>query len=133
MVDNNQQPAQPLEKAVQMDFLQQLMYLKGLTMRTGVIHEAQALQLRNWPLLVPGVKKAETHIDTDQKFIKYICEPKFKTFRVTKSVKDQCNNICIFARKITWDDAVVVFFSGKKPIWDSRIDYVRTDQEPQPT
>ena len=107
-------------KPEEFSFLKQLMYLKGMTVRTGSIHEAQALQLRNWPLTIPGVKSAEAHVNTDAKLIKYILTPKNKSFRTTAKVTETCALIDKYIKTILWDETTVVMEVGKKVIYDSR-------------
>jgi hypothetical protein len=104
----------------EMSFFQQLMYLKGLTVRTGVIHEAQAVQIRNWPLAIPGVRSAEAHVDTDQKIVRYILKPKAKQLRVTAKVKEICSTVDKFIKTILWNETTVIIEANKTVIFDSR-------------
>lgn len=98
--------------------LEQLQHLKGLTIRVGSIHEAQALQLRNWLLLIPGVQKGAAHVDTERKMVTFEC--KAKNFRKIPTVEDFCKNIQVWTRTILWDDTVVVVTVNKDIIYDSR-------------
>jgi hypothetical protein len=44
---------------------EQLMLLRDITKRTGILHDAQVLQLKMWPLiLLPFSKSAKAKIDT---------------------------------------------------------------------
>lgn len=87
---------------------EQLQHLKAMTVRLGSIHEAQSLQLRNWPLLVPGVAKAEVKVDLDTHTVKMTCESKGK-FRATKLARRWVRNIEAWSRAILWDDTSLLF------------------------
>ena len=50
---------------------QQLRMLKGMTEKLNSVHEAQIVQLRNYPRLIPNIKSAETSIDIDNKTVIY--------------------------------------------------------------
>jgi hypothetical protein len=57
---------------VSADPWEQLYYLRGLTRRTGALHEAQVVQLRRWPLLVaPHASSCEFAWDSDTKTIEF--------------------------------------------------------------
>lgn len=103
----------------EMDFYEQLMYLKDLTVRFGVIHEAQGIQLRNYPILIPGIMKGKALVDTDKKVVIYECEPKGK-FRRTKQVHNACKYIDKLTKKILWDETTVVVNVSGEGIYDSR-------------
>lgn len=46
--------------------------LRDLTQRMGIIHEAQALQIRNWPFAVdPEIDKAQAILDVEGKTLHY--------------------------------------------------------------
>jgi hypothetical protein len=99
--------------------LRQLQELKAMTVRTTAIHEAQAIQLRNYPLLIPGVIRATALIDVNRKMITYQCKAR-KRFRVTQNVKNMCNNINVWVKTIIWDETAIIVKIGKKVIYDSR-------------
>jgi hypothetical protein len=51
---------------------QQLLLLKDFTKKTGVIHEAQAMQLRLWPFTIdPTIDSAEAEVDFETKKVTY--------------------------------------------------------------
>lgn len=110
-------------------FKDQLMQLKAMTVRVGSLHEAQVLQLRNYPLLIPRVIKAETEIDPSLKLVTYKCSSDakgfFNRFRKTKEVEDFCKNIEVWVRTIVWDDTIVEIYVDNKTIFDSRTNDVR--------
>ncbi len=55
-----------------LDHSQQLALLRGLTKRTGAIHEAQVMQLRLWPFAVdPQLDRAEADVDVEGKQVLY--------------------------------------------------------------
>ena len=82
--------------------------LKAMTVRIGAIHEAQSLQLRNWPLLVPGISSAEVRVDVETKTVKMICKSKGK-FRATKLVKRWVRNIEVWTRNILCNETDLIF------------------------
>lgn len=98
---------------------QQLAYLKGITVTTGGIHDAQALQLKNYPLVIDGVKKAKTKIDSEHKLVHYeLTFDEGATFG--EAAKQVCDAIVLWVRTIIWDETAVVFYSGKEVVYDSR-------------
>jgi len=103
---------------------EQLQYLKGMTVRLGCIHEAQALQLRNYPLLIPNVGKAIVKVNAETKHVIYDCTGKTKNFRKTKKVDEMFQNIYKWTTFIVWDDVEVLIkvnnkelFKCNKEIW----------------
>ena len=100
-------------------FKEQLALLKTATVRTGAIHEAQALQLKMWPLLVPGVKSASAKVDTERKIVTFEC--KSSGNRITKKVRHTILNLTLWTRTLLWDDTVVVFKMNGKVIHDTRV------------
>ena len=99
--------------------LEQLQQLKGVTIRTGAIHEAQALQLRNYPKLLTGVISATTHVDVEHKCVSYDCKVT-KGFKFSSTNKAMCNNIVVWIRTLLWDDTTITFKSGKLILFDSK-------------
>lgn len=98
---------------------EQLAYLKGITVMTGGIHDAQALQLKNYPLVIDGVKKAKTKVDPERKVVHY--ELKFESgASFGPNAKQVCDAIVLWVRTIIWDETAVVFYSGKEVLYDSR-------------
>lgn len=108
-----------MEKA-QLTFLEQLQQLKAMTVRTGMIHEAQAVQLRNYPRMIPGIIKATTKVDTDEKIVIYECVTDKKRFRMTAKRLDMCHNIVKWVHTILWDNTVVVISVNGESLYDSR-------------
>jgi len=100
-----------------MDAYDQLKHLKAMTIRLGVLHEAQVLQLRNYPLLIPGVKTAKTHVDVDSKSVAWTCQTKNKKFRLTSSVKTWCVNIEKMVRVILWDETQIKIVINGRTIY----------------
>lgn len=94
---------------------QQLAYLRSMTIRLGSIHEAQALQLRNWPLLIPGIVKAEARVDVENKTVMFNCKSKSGKLPITGKVKIVCRHITESVQKILlWPETQVVFRIDKK-------------------
>ena len=101
-------------------FKDQLLHLKAMTERIGVIHEAQTLQLRNYPLLIPGIKTAETTINIDQKIVKFDCQSIAKTFRNTKKVKIALDHIYEWVKMVVWTESTLEVYVNGKAVFDSR-------------
>ena len=99
---------------------QQLAQLKGITLKTGGIHEAQALQLRNYPLVITGVKSCKVKVNTELKIVFYELEPEKKTIKKTEMFEKTCEAIVKWIRTIVWDDTSVVFKLKKEILYDSR-------------
>ena len=100
---------------------QQLRYLKGMTEKLSVVHEAQIVQLRNYPRLIPNIKTAETIIDIDTKTIVYKCDSESKVFRKSKKVNIAFENVVNWIQTIVWDDTVVEFIVNGKSVYDTRL------------
>lgn len=99
---------------------EQLMQLRAMTIRTGAIHEAQRLQITNWPKLVPGVslKPDDTvvQVDIENHVVHIMAKSKGKTFRTTSAVKEWVKNIQFWTAAILWPDTRVVFKVNGKQI-----------------
>jgi hypothetical protein len=96
----------------------QLMLLKAATIRTGAIHEAQVLQLKMWPLLIPNVIKAEVSIDAEKKLVFFKCES--KGLRASKKMKLVCENIDAWVKQLLWPETTVTIKINDRQIYDSR-------------
>ena len=99
--------------------LRQLQELKAVTVRTSALHEAQTLQIRNYPLLIPGVTKAQATVNVEQKIVTYDCVP-VQNFRLTKNAKNMCNNIKVWIKTLLWDETAVIIKVKDRIIYDSR-------------
>lgn len=100
---------------------EQLVYLKGIMERTGAIHEAQALQIRNYPRLIPNIKKAETTISPDSHMVIYDCVSEKKNFRKSKKINEAIVNVVEWIRFVLWNDTTVELKVNGKCVYDSRI------------
>jgi hypothetical protein len=105
-------------KKEELTMQQQLGLLKDLTVRMGMIHEAQTIQLKHWPLLVPNVDKAKAEVDVERKLVIYTCEA--QKFRKTKKVKLYFENIDAWTKTLLWDDTTVQFMINGDLLYDSR-------------
>lgn len=98
--------------------IEQLAAMKTMTLTTGAIHEAQALQLRNYPLLIEGVKSSKVLVDIDHKIVTY----KLKMKRGKFDSVAGCKRITeIIQKYLLWDTTTVVFMVGDKVLYDSRL------------
>lgn len=98
----------------------QLEQLKALTIRTGVIHEAQILQLKYWTHLIPGAKGVDFSIDPDIHLVKFNCSKKGKVFKKTKKVEEICNAINEWVRTILWNDSSFIVDVDDKRVYESK-------------
>lgn len=101
---------------------EQLIHLKGITERLNTVHEAQIVQLRNYPRLIPNISSAETRLDIDKHSIVYECSSESPVFRKTKKVKTAIENVVTWIRTVVWDDTTVEFIVNGKSVYDTRID-----------
>ena len=101
---------------------EQLRYLKGMTEKLNVVHEAQFVQLRNYPILIPNISSAETKVDIDKHIVIYNCNSGSKVFRKTKKVKIAIENIITWIQTVVWNDTTVEIIVNGKSIYDTRID-----------
>lgn len=111
-----------MQQKAGMSYKEQLQYLKGLTVSTDVIHEAQTMQLRNYPIFIPGVKpQATTKIDVDNQIVYYECEKAKKGAKVRKkNFEAKCKVITQWVRAIIWDHTTVVVSVEGEVVFDSR-------------
>jgi hypothetical protein len=100
-------------------YLEQLQQLKAMTVRTNTIHEAQALQIRNYPLLLKGVQTASASVDIEGQLVTYELKVP-KGFRLIKFNREMCKNISVWLKTLLWDQTAVVFQVGKRILFDSR-------------
>lgn len=98
---------------------EQLLKLKAMTIRFGVLHEAQALQIRNYPLLIPGVISAEANVSIERKSVSYSCKGKNNRFRNTAKAKESYKMIEQWIRTILWDDTYIEVTVNNKLIYNS--------------
>lgn len=94
---------------------EQLILLKSVTLRTGAIHEAQALQLKMWPRLMEGVKASEAKVDVENKKVVFIIKAD-KTFDSSEINKKIAKEIVSWTRLILWDQTEVEFKVNKKTL-----------------
>lgn len=101
---------------------EQLDYLRGMTIRLGVLHEAQVLQIKNWPLLIPGVKKAKSYINIEEKTVTYDCvfEKTVKKVNKNSKVYKMMEMVTLWVQTILWPETVVIFNCNKQKLYDSR-------------
>lgn len=101
------------------DFYTQLLLLKETTVRFGVLHEAQVIQLKMYPILLNGVVKAETHVDTEKKLVFFKIK-ETKNFKLSKKNKTIMEKIVEWTRSILWSDCTVIFMKNEEVIYDTR-------------
>jgi len=100
----------------------QLRYLKGMTEKLNTVHEAQVVQLRNYPLLIPNIKKASTTFNFDTHTVTYKCDSVNGKFRKSKKAKIAIENIITWIQSVVWSDTTVEINVDGKDIYDTRID-----------
>lgn len=94
---------------------EQLALLKSVTLRTGAIHEAQKVQLLNWPKLIPGVY-GNPVVKWKDRSITMECKSKLK--RSNPLVKKTCQNIGEWVRCILWDDTKLTIVINDKAVFE---------------
>jgi hypothetical protein len=92
---------------------EQLILLKSVTLRTGAIHEAQALQLKMWPKLMEGVASSEAKVDVENKKVVFNIKAT-EEFNSSKINKRIAKEIISWTRLILWDQTEVVFKVNRK-------------------
>jgi hypothetical protein len=94
--------------------VEQLLMLKAVTLRLGVLHEAQALQLKMWPLAaLPFITKSVAKVDVESRTVSFDCEA--PSVRKTKKLTQGCTALESWVRFLLWDDSVVfVRINGKQ-------------------
>jgi len=100
--------------------MEQLMLLKATTIRTGAIHEAQALQLKVWPRMNKSIDKSEAQVSVDNRQVIFICES--KSMRPTKAHKLFFENLENWVRTMLWDDTYVKVIVNGKTVFESKDD-----------
>jgi hypothetical protein len=97
---------------------EQLQLLKAVTIRTGAIHDAQALQLKMWPTLIPGVTSSEARVDVENKKVLFVC--KSNALRPTKKTALLYKNIAKWVQNILWNETQVVIKINGKAVFNSK-------------
>lgn len=103
------------------DRMHQLIAAKT-TLKMGAIHEATALQVRNYPYLIPRVSltvPAKTIIDPERKVVEYECKAD-SAFKLDPLTKLSLQKILETLRIILWPDVDLVLKVNGKVKFDSR-------------
>lgn len=95
---------------------EQLMLLKMMTQKTGAIHEAQALQLKIWPMLIEGVESSSAKVDSENKKVVFELKGNLKSKKEHNALFKAIQN---WTRLLLWDNTVVVFKHKNKQIYNS--------------
>lgn len=99
---------------------EQLQLLKAVTIRTGAIHDAQALQLKMWPMLIPGVTKAEARVDVDKRTVIFVCKSTAKG-QPTKQNRLLFENIAKWVKTLLWNESLVIIKINNKAVFNSTV------------
>lgn len=100
--------------------MEQLMLLKGTTLRTGAIHEAQRLQLELWPRMSDQIQSCLPKVNFTTKTIALSCITFGKSkFKMEDFEKKLFQEILGWVRLILWDDTRVIIMINKKRVFDS--------------
>jgi hypothetical protein len=103
------------------DLGKQLSLLKMATHKYGSTHDAQLLQIKLYPRMIPNVERGTVaNVDLDAKLVRYTLKVN-KKFRRTKIVERYFSSIVQWVRSVWWSDADVVFELDSRVIFDSRI------------
>lgn len=114
------------------DLGHQIAMLKATTERMGVLHEAQLLQLRNYPIMFDGITAAKTSVDQANKTIQYECNGA-DPYRKTAMRKKMFYKLVWMIQQVVWTDVIVEFNVNGKPIYDSRIDRNESGPKSKPS
>jgi hypothetical protein len=99
------------------DVEEQLMMLKRMTVTTGAIHEAQKLQLINYPRMSAKIKAVTTKVDVAKKTVYFECQAKTKVYKSGKFENELFENIVTWVRILLWDESrVVIKVNGKREL-----------------
>lgn len=98
---------------------EQLSLLKGMTIRTGVIHEAQRLQLEMWPRMSKQIESCTPKANFENKLILLDCKSRTKKFKMSEFETKLFENIVLWVRKILWDETIVQIKVNGKTVYDS--------------
>ena len=99
---------------------QQLAMLKGMTVTTGAIHEAQRLQLECWPRMSKQIQHCQPKADFKTKTIVLECKTfKGKPFKSSDFEKKLFQEMVGWVRIILWDETRLVITINKKRVFDS--------------
>ena len=75
-----------------LDWTSQLVLLRGLFQRFGVLHEAQVLQLRLWPFAVdPSLNKSEAKVDMEARVVTFLWTG--STFNIDKKYQSRLKTL----------------------------------------
>jgi hypothetical protein len=99
--------------------VEQLMLLKDLTRRTGLIYEAQVLQLKYWPMLaLTHAKSSEVRLNVEKR----VCEFFARIDSKGKAPDDLADRLARLDEAVKWllgDEWLVKVKLGKKIIYRS--------------
>jgi hypothetical protein len=84
------------------DLKAQLLRLKDLTRRTGLIQEAQVVQLRHWPHVLFDIGEHETGLDADNRSITFILQ--LKAPKATSKDRAACKRLEAWVRSLLGDE-----------------------------
>jgi hypothetical protein len=100
----------PVSTLTETELLQQLQQLKGLTVRTGSLHEAQILQLQLWPQVAfPHAISHTAEVDTESKVVTFIIHSSLKKEPRGARHERSVDMLTKWVRTILWDDTTVFF------------------------
>jgi hypothetical protein len=99
-----------IQKNREEEILEQLGLLKGITVRLGILHEAQVLQLQMWPLvLFPHALSSTAEVDTDKHIVNFKILTSLKNKPSGKSHTKAVKELDKWVKNILWDDTRIKF------------------------
>ena len=98
---------------------EQLDLLKGTTISTGAIHEAQKLQLQMWPRMLSHVKSVTSvSVSHENKLVVFNCtQGETSASAVDKKIYPAIRE---WVRNILWNETEIVIKLDRKVAYDSR-------------
>lgn len=94
---------------------EQLMTLREMTSKTGLLHDAQVFQLKMYPLALTNATKAEVHYDYDKKSVIFIITE--TKGRVPKEINKRLSLISDWTQTLLGEEYSVKIKAGKKVLY----------------
>jgi hypothetical protein len=100
------------------DTYTQLMMLRGLTKTTGMLHEAQVLQLKHWPrIAIPHSTYSEFGFSHEKHVVEFRVKTKGKA---PKDLKLRLGGLAESVRDLLGPEYTVRVKDGKKKLFESK-------------
>ncbi len=106
-----------MDETVDNDY-EQLLLLKGMTAVTGILHEAQVMQLKYWPLMLTHAIKADFSYNFDNKEVIFnLAETEGRT---PKDFKKKLGLLAKYTKTLLGDDYRIAVKLNNKEIYSNK-------------